>query len=168
MNFEFAHHIPFAREEVAQALLDRRFQDSLTNLGPLSERKVISQETTGEKVVRSTRCVLGMELPSAAKRFIGGADPAWTEEAIWDPAAMTWEWIIRPEVAAHLLRASGTIELLDTGDGTLRRVAGSIGVAVPLYGGRVEKWIAKGLEDAYAEEADRLVKWLTTGGVTHS
>ena len=45
-------------------------------------------------------------------------------------------------------------------DQTLRLVTGTVKVKVPLYGGRVEGVIVQGLEQAYAEEATRLAKWL--------
>jgi hypothetical protein len=160
MDFDIAHRLTAHPSEVAGALLDEGFQNSLSDLGALAERKVLSQtEEGGGRVRRETRCVLGIDI-GAAGRFLGGADPAWIEEATWHPDGSRWEWVIKPEVAADILQASGTTVIEPDGDGAVRRVTGSVQVRVPLYGGRVEGWIVQGLEESYAEEARRLEEWL--------
>ena len=160
VDFAFAHRFDASAERVAEALLDEDYQASLDGIAPLKERRLIDQaERRGGRVVRRVRCVLGSDL-GAARRFLGNAEPAWVEEATWDPAELRWEWFIRPEVAADLLSSHGTIELEDEGAQTVRRVTGVVEVKVPLYGGRVEGVVVQGLERAYAEEAERLAAWL--------
>lgn len=162
VEFSFEHRFDAPVDEVAGALLDEDYQQSLDGIGPLKKREVLDQiEKEGGRVVRRVRCVLGTDL-GPAKKFLGGAEPAWVEEATWHPASRHWDWIILPEVAADLLTSSGTIELHEEGDATLRRVQGVVKVKVPLYGGRVEGVIVNGLEEAYAEEAARLAKWLAS------
>jgi hypothetical protein len=161
MDFSLEHSFEAPVESLAQALLDRKFQDSLADVGSLSERKVLSQEVTaGGGVVRQTRCVLDIDVSGPARKLMGGGDPSWVEEARWDPAASRWEWVIHPEVAGHLLSASGVTEIAGDDGRSTRRVSGRIKVHVPLYGGRVEGWIRDGLEAAYEEEAERLAEWL--------
>jgi hypothetical protein len=170
MDFAFEHPLQAPRELVAEALLDTDFQTSLDGLGPLSERTLLSQERLGDGVVRRTRCVLGIDLPGAARRFIGRGEPSWVEEATWDPGKMTWTWTVHPDAGGGLLNANGHIELIADGDATRRRVSGTVQVAVPLYGGRVESRVVRGLKEAYAEEASRLTAWLGSHprGVTPS
>jgi hypothetical protein len=170
VDFEFEHRFPFARDVVAETLLNLDFQESLDGLGPLAERKVISQTARGSRVVRRTRCVLGIELPAAARRFVGTGPAAWIEEAAWDPGAMAWDWIIHPETGGDLLRSKGRIELIDRKPATIRRVLGMVRVGVPILGGRVETRIVRALGDAYAEEGHRLATWIEAGprGVTRS
>ncbi len=147
---------------MANALLDEGYQRSLDGIGPLKKREILAQTGGGGgQVVRRTRCVLGTDL-GAAKRFLGDAEPAWVEEATWDPGRHRWQWVIHPEVGADLLSAAGSIELHDGDGGTMRRVQGAVKVRVPLYGGRVENIIVKNLEQTYADEATRLAKWLAT------
>ncbi|MFN2526179.1 MAG: DUF2505 family protein [Actinomycetota bacterium] len=161
MDFDSTHAFDAAREKVAAVLLDLDFQSSLDGLEPLSERTILSQEEAPDgHIVRRTRCVLDIEISGVARTFLGEAKPAWVEEAVWDPAGYRWEWTIHPEVGKELLEASGTIELETVGTQTHRRVAGSVKVAVPIYGGRVEGWIVDGIKRAYEEEARRLREWL--------
>ncbi|MDQ3954273.1 MAG: DUF2505 domain-containing protein [Actinomycetota bacterium] len=161
MDFTLHHPVDAAVDDVAAALLDADFQASLADVGGLKSREVLEQkEGAGGTVLRRTRCVLGRDL-GAAKRFLGNSEPAWVEEARWNPDDLTWSWRILPEVAADLLSASGTTVLHADGDGTERVVAGTVKVKVPLYGSRVEGVIVRGLEEAYSEEAERLQAWLT-------
>lgn len=160
MDFEIEQRFSAPADAVAEALLDTDYQASLHDVGPLKDRELLEQrrERSG-RVVRRVRCVLGRDL-GAAKKFLRGADPAWVEEAHWDPDGMKWEWRIHPEVAAELLSAEGEIVLHEKGDDTVRVVTGNVKVKVPLYGGRVEEVIVKELEAAYSDEADRLTAWL--------
>lgn len=162
MDFTIEHSFDAPVTALADALLDREFQDSLGPLGHLAERDVLSQEKTpAGGVVRRIRCVLGIDVSGPARKLMGDGDPAWVEESTWDPAASRWDWVIHPEVAEHLLTASGAIEVTGDDSRSTRRVTGRIKVHVPFYGGRVEGWIRDGLETAYEEEAARLAGWLS-------
>ncbi len=165
MDFEIEHSVTGAPEHVAEVLLDPEYQASLgDHLGPLSHREVLEQnEMDDGRVVRHIRCVLDIDIDGPARKFIGNADPAWVEEAVWYPDKHIWEWKILPEVAKELLAANGTIELRADGATTTRLVTGTVKVRVPLYGGKVEGWIVDGLEEAYADEAGHLEAWLAAG-----
>ena len=160
MDFDIEHELAASAEEVARVLLDEDFQNSLKDLGPLADRRVLSQtEEAGGRVRRETRCVLGIDL-GAARKFLGSSDPAWIEEATWHPEQNRWDWVIKPEVGGDLLKANGTTHIAAAGDGALRKVSGMVQIRVPLYGGKVEGWIVEGLRQSYAEEAERLQAWL--------
>lgn len=155
------HDFDAKRAAVAEAILDPKYQRSLSNLGPLAERKVLSQKTLGNKVERRTRYVLDLRPTGVAKSFLGDAKPAWIEVAVWDGASYVWNWSIEPEIAADFLDASGTIALTGSGAKTTRIVKGRVKVKVPLYGGKVENWIRDGIARTYDEEATRLTRWLS-------
>lgn len=160
MDFEVEHSFPHSADAVAEALLDADFQESLSDIGALESRTLLSQEErTDGSVFRRVRCVLDIDVKGPARKFIGDGDPAWVEESVWDPDARMWRWSIEPEIAGHLLEARGEIAIEDGGD-TIRRVLGFVKVHVPLYGGKVEGWIVEGIEQAYDEEAERLASWL--------
>src|SRR5688500_9972595 len=94
MDFEFNHDIPAPLPDVSNALLDEEYQRSLADLSSLADRELLKQEETGGgSVHRRVRCVLDIELNSTARRFIGDGDPAWIEDARWDPETQTWSWI---------------------------------------------------------------------------
>jgi hypothetical protein len=160
VDFAFEHWFEAPPEAVADALLDLDYQRSLNGIDALSDREVLHQEEGNDgEVLRRVRCVLGVDL-GGAKRFIGDSEPAWVEEARWDPANRKWQWRILPEVAKELLSASGYIEIDGSEEESVRIVSGNVRVKVPLYGGRVEAAIVRGLETAYAQEAEKLAEWL--------
>jgi hypothetical protein len=161
VDFEISHEFDASAEEVVEALLDEAFQDSLHDLGSLEVREVLDQhERKDGTMMRRTRCVLDIEITGPARKFLGEQQPAWIEEAIYDPDTLTWTWKILPEVAGELLDAKGMIAVEDDGEATIRTVSGSVKVKVPLYGSKVESWIVGGIEAAYEDEADRLADWL--------
>lgn len=155
-----AHEFDADIDTVAGAILDLEFQATLSDVGHLAGREVLSQKEEAGCLVRRTRCVLDIDVSGPAKRFIGDGDPAWIEVAAWDPGQHIWTWHIEPEVAGDLLEAQGTTELTPSSHGTIRHVTGKVRVRVPFYGGKVEGWIIDGLESSYDEEAERLAKWL--------
>ena len=161
MDFEISHSFSHNAAAVAAAILDEGYQRSLADVESLKERELLTQEERADgTVVRRTRCVLDINITGAARGFIGEGDPAWVEEATWFPDRSAWKWVIRPEIAQHLLEANGDILISGNGDKATRVVEGHVKVKVPIYGGRVEGWIVDGLEHAYKEEAERLQAWL--------
>ncbi len=161
MRFQVTHTFPYDPESVADAILDLDYQHSLKDLESLRSRELLSQEERSNgTIVRRTRCVLDLQVSGMAKSFIGDGDPAWVEEATWDPEDRRWRWVVIPEVAKEMLDAKGTIELTPRDDATDRTIEGEVKVKVPIYGSKVEGWIVDGIEHAYAEEAERLEAWL--------
>ena len=161
MRFEVSHSFSVGPEVVAAASLDPAFQATLETIGSLKERKVLSQETTGDGLVeRRVRCVLALELSGMAASLLGDADPAWIQVETWAADTMTWTWRIEPEVHAELLSAEGSTVIAGEAEKATRTVMGDVKVRVPLYGGKVEGWIVKGISEAYDEEAARLTEWL--------
>ena len=161
MDFEVEHWFSASADDLAPALLDEDFQRSLGDIGALEARTLLSQDRgTDGSVTRKIRCVLDIDIKGPARRFIGDGDPAWVEEAVWEPDSRLWRWKIHPEIGGHLLDAHGSIAIEAAGNDSVRRVKGTVKVNVPLYGGKVEGWIVEGIEHAYDEEAERLEKWL--------
>lgn len=161
MRFELRHPFDATPDDVAEGMLDHTFQDSLTDIGDLHDRKVLTVEETADGgLVRRVRCVLALKTSGVAKSMLGDADPAWVQEERWDATRRRCEWTIHPEVAAELLSASGEIEITGSDGKAERHVTGEVKVRVPLYGGKVEAWIVDGVSRAYDEEAERLASWL--------
>ena len=161
VRFSLTHLFSADPEKVAAALLDPAFQASLSDIGSLADRAVLSQGEKDGLVVRRVRCVLDIDVKGPAQKFLGDSDPAWVEVAEWHEPDMTWRWHVEPEVAANLLEAHGTTVLSAAdGGGTVRTIEGEVKVKVPFYGGKVEGWVVEGLEHAYDEEAERLTDWL--------
>lgn len=152
-------------DAVAKTDLDTGYQESVEAVVSeyLSERKMLSQDEHDDGTVhREIRCVLGIELPGGAKRFIGNKDPAWIEQGVYSPRDLSWEWTIKPEVGGGLMSAGGHTVFRDHADGTLRAVSGEVSFHVPIYGRRVEEVVVDHLEKTYAAEARHLADWIAS------
>jgi hypothetical protein len=163
MRFMFEHIITADPKTVAGTILDLDYQHSIEEVVSdyLHARQVLSQEERPDgKVSRRIRCVLGIDLPSAARRFIGDQDPAWVEDALYDPDSLMWEWDIHPEAGGRLLSSGGMMALGEHTEGTLRRVTGDVSFRVPVYGGRVEEIVVDHLDKIYDTEAHHLASWI--------
>lgn len=161
MRFELSHPLDASPEDVSRAMLDPDFQATVTDIGDLHDRRVLSEDEAPDgRLVRKVRCVLALDISGIARSMLGDSDPAWVQEERWDADRMHCDWTIHPEVAAELLSAAGTIDIVGSDDRTAREVAGEVKVRVPLYGGKVEGWIVDGVTKAYDEEAAKLTAWL--------
>lgn len=161
MRFELSHPFDASLDEVSGAMLDPAFQDTLTDIGDLHDRRVLSVEESADgSVVRKVRCILALKVSGMARSMLGDSDPAWVQEERWDADRTHCDWVIHPEVAAEFLSASGTIDIVGADAKTTRAVTGDVKVRVPLYGGKVEGWIVDGVTRAYDEEATKLGAWL--------
>ena len=161
MRFDLSHEFDAPAERIAELMLDPDFQATLTDIGDLHHREVLdSTEDQDGAVTRNVRCILALEVSGIAKSMLGDSDPAWVQEERWDSDKTHCDWTIHPEVASDLLSASGTIDISGSETNAVRTVAGEVKVRVPLYGGKVEGWIVKGVTRAYDEEAERIVAWL--------
>jgi hypothetical protein len=163
VDFRVTHGFSYEPDDVATAILDKKFQASLAALEGLKERRVLSQKKEDGVLVRRVLHVLELQAGGMAKRFLGDGDPAWVEVATWQPQDKRWTWVIEPEVGGDLLEAHGTTTIAPSEGGSTREVAGLVKVKVPFYGGKVEGWIVNGLRSAYDEEAGLLETWLSTG-----
>ena len=160
MEFDLRHRFAAPTTVVADAILDRSYQESLDGIGPLRSRTLLAQDEVDGVVVRKVRCVLDADFAGPAKAILGNSDPAWVEESTWSPEAMEWKWTIHPEVAASILSAHGVMALYPDGEGTSRKVAGEIDVNFPFIGGNIANAIVTGVTQVYDEEAERLARWL--------
>ena len=88
LRFTVTHSFAEPPDAVAEAILDEDYQHSLEDVESVETRELLSQEERRDgTVVRRTRCVLDLQITGVAKSFIGDGDPAWVEEAVWDPGA---------------------------------------------------------------------------------
>ncbi|HWC14915.1 MAG TPA: DUF2505 family protein [Actinomycetota bacterium] len=161
MRFEVSHSFGVPPRELAEALLDPSLQPSLTDIGGLHDRTVLSRhEQADGTMIREIRCVLALEVSGVARSILGDGEPAWVQHETWNRERTHCDWVIQPEVGRDLLSASGVIDVAGSAQSSTRTVAGDVKVRVPLYGGKVERWIVDGVTRAYGDEAERVSAWL--------
>ncbi len=152
---------PAPIDRVEQAVLDPSYQQRLSDLPNVDERRVLEQEAQPDGTVR--RVVLYRfkgSLPSAVRRALGTSDISWDEISRFSPADHEWRFQIRPHVFADRFRCSGVYRFTPNGTGTRRDVSVELEVRVPVVGRRVESVIADGLVENLRAEGRILRRFL--------
>lgn len=162
MHFSLEHHFDAPVDVVEKASNDTAYQEQLSDLPNLGERKVTKLvEGPDGSIHRVVHYKLGSQLPAPVVAVIGPA-ATWDEIATFDPATHTWAFEIRPNVLSGRIDCRGRYTFVPDGDGTKRVVDVDLRVKVPLVGGRVEREIGKGLKETMDAEARLLADYLQT------
>lgn len=161
MRFTVSDEFDAGVDEVERAVLDPEFQKRLVRLPNVSQRSVVSQETSEDgRIHRTVFYKFGGTLPSAARTFLGTTELTWDEVAIFDPSTHEWEFEVKPYAMADRIECRGLQTYTDHGDGSRRDADLELKVKMLLVGGAVENAIRGGLEQTLHAEAQMLREFL--------
>jgi hypothetical protein len=166
VDFAIEQRFPAPRAEVEAGFVDPAFITRLAELPKLGGAELLSQERDGARVVQRVRYRFTGELSSVVRRVIDPARLTWVEETRFDGDAHRSDSTIVPDNYADKLRCSmvSVFEAVDgeagAATGTVRRTRGTIKVAMPLVGGKVEGAIVSGLREHAELETELLTGWL--------
>jgi hypothetical protein len=162
MRFSLEHRFDAPVDVVERAANDDAYQATLTDLPNLGERRVteLTQHPDGS-IHRVARYKLGSQLPAPVVAVLGQT-ATWDEIADFDPATHTWTFRIAPHILAGRIACHGSYVFVPEtdGNGTRRTVEVDLEVRVPLFGGRAEREIRKGLVETMDAEARLLSDFL--------
>ena len=151
MQFAFQQSITVGVDQVISTLSDEAYYASIGDLGPLGSPSLLSVDRSLTTTV-SVRWKFQADLPGPAR-------------AALDPERLTWviqtsfadqgkaKFLVLPDHYADMLSCSGSLNFSEVPEGCLQLVTGELKVRFPLFGGKVERVIAQGLETHIAEEA---------------
>lgn len=162
MQFQAEHRIVGSRASVAAALSDADFYAAL-KLPDVSLPEVV-EHVAGELVV--LRYEFTGNLDPLARRLLGGDQLTWTQEVRLD-GDTGGTLAFTADANPAMLHGDARFTLTEEGDGgdgvsTLRRLAGSLVVAVPVVGGMAERRIVPGVLARLDVEAGALAARLST------
>lgn len=147
-------------DAVMALLTDPGFYAHLTGLTKVAPPEVLDRVVDGATVQMKVRYRFIADLPSAATAIIDPARLTWIDETTFDLAARSSRTVLLPDHYPDRLQANAhtTFEAIPSAapgdpDHTVRAVRGTFTVKVPLVGGKVEKALASGLIEHFAEEA---------------
>lgn len=94
----------------------------------------------------------------------------WREIGCWDTIGNSYSYTLKPLHFAHLVKASGSIKLIDAGGGkVVRELEGEINIALPILGELAARTIIGYMLGNYEKEAKEFDKYLEdhrqTGGL---
>jgi hypothetical protein len=162
MHFEVEHRFRGTPAAVAALLGDPGFYRDLV-LPDVGTPTVLDHRTDGPRSRLSLRYEFTGDLNLVAHRLLGSRRLAWIQDMEVDTAADSGALRFRAEADPRRLYGSADFVLLAVGNGTVRRMAGELVVAVPLIGPRAERQIQPGLLRRLDIEAETLDRRLAAG-----
>jgi hypothetical protein len=165
VRFSVDHRFAAALTEVERAMTDAEFFAELRDLPGVEAPVLLDRRERPGTVELDVRYVFSGELPSVARRVLGGGRPAWVQRSVVDLERHRTAFTIVPDVHAELLSCSGIYVLravpsAQRGEQTTRTISGELRVFVPLLAARAERAIVNGLVERIGAEADALRRWL--------
>lgn len=161
MRFEVEHRFDAAAGRVLEVLADPAFYLGL-DLPDLSLPELLEYRSTGDRSVVKLRYEFEGSLDPFARRLLGPHRLAWIQQVETDLSTGRGQLAFNAEADPGRLYGSARFTVADTGDGSVRRLAGELVVAVPLVGGRAESRILPGLIRRLGIEAEELESRLRT------
>ncbi|MCB9679897.1 MAG: DUF2505 domain-containing protein [Alphaproteobacteria bacterium] len=122
--------------------------------------EIVSETKEGDVIVRRTRFHTSFTLPGPVAAAMGASTLSYDQISRIDPQAGTLTWEIVPPAMADKVTARGTMVVRATPTGCERVVDGEITVRVPLFGGKIEKGVAEGIQKGHDAEARRRITWV--------
>jgi Protein of unknown function (DUF2505) len=159
MRFQAEHRFSGSPGAVAAILADPAFYLDL-QLPDLSQPTVLNQGANADESVLRLRYLFVGSLDPTARRLLGRRELAWIQEIAVDGQAGSGQLTFHAEAQPKRLHGSARFTLEAQGDGTIRRLAGELVVAVPIVGARAERSIVNGLRRRLDIEADQLERRL--------
>jgi hypothetical protein len=104
----------------------------------------------------------------AEARLLGADLLTYEQENCLDQERGVLEWRVFPNLpgVGGSVRARGTMTVRPVERGCERVVEGVIEVGIPLIGGRVERAIARGVEESYEQTAELTARWIAENDLT--
>ena len=102
------------------------------------------------------------DLPMVLRKALGVDHIEYSEDAIYQPATLRYEFKVRPNVMASKIRIQGCYHIEAAVPGRcVRIVEMEVEVKIPIFGRRVERYLAKELMQSYDVAADFTRRWIS-------
>jgi hypothetical protein len=147
--------------DVVAMMFDPEFRGEVCRATHAIDSSVDVQAGPDGSTVVTVHRTLPAEVPDFVKRFVGQTlELVQSETWAPDDGSGTRRATVALQVVGQPATMTGEIVLTETPDGVHETVHGRLKVAVPLFGGRIESELAKGIVAAAAEEERAGRAWL--------
>lgn len=153
MQFELVQNYSSSADAVTAAYADPDLYPTLVGLPKLGGIEVLDHDTDRTRARLRIRFAFTGHLPGAVTAVVDPARLTWVQETDHDLATGTTSFVLKPDHYADRLKASGSFQITERGDGSRRTVNGELTVRALLVAGRVEQAIVSGLGEYLTAEA---------------
>ena len=163
MKFSATMSLNGTPQQVAAMYADPEYHLQRSNLVGIKETETeVTGELTGSFTVRSTRSVDASLLPAPAAQFLGSHLRIVEVQEWHEPEADgSRRAIMSYEVGGAPVKIRSDVTLKPQGETTLVEVAGEFKVAIPLFGGKIEKAAAEHSQKLFSREETCANSYLT-------
>ena len=156
MQFSTTNTFNASAADVAEALRDPNFYESLDALPDIAVPEVVSCSGSGDSAMLVVRYRYTGKVDGFVRRFIGNEPLTWLQHTPFEPGSHNARIKSETEVARELLRCSGTMTLDGEKKTSTRVIAANLDVRIPLISGRVANSLIPGIIARIDAEADAL------------
>lgn len=129
------------------------------------EYSVLEVKEDGNFIKRKVHVVPKQEAPAAVQKLLGGSF-AYVEEGTFDKTRKTYALRVIPGKMADKIRTEGEFRVETLGPKKSRRIFDcTVEVKVFGIGGMIESFVAKSMQESYAQAAAFTNKWIETKGL---
>lgn len=147
-------------EAVEAAFLDPEVFTVMSELPNVGRPELVDHVVEGEAVRQRVRYRFTGHLAPGAAAVVDPDKLSWVQETTAWPGSFEAGFEIHPDHYADRLSCAGVVTIERVDGGTCRLTIGTLKVRFPFVGGRVERAIVQGLEEAAAAEAIAVQEWL--------
>jgi len=159
-KFEIVHEIACDAARFWEMFFDDAYNEALYKQVGLKERRFLELTDTPTHKHWVMRVIPERDLPGFLKKLVNG-DFGYEETATLDKAANQITCKIRPTLLSERITIESTYTLEPIGPDRVRRIyAGTVDVALPLVGGKIEEFILRDVEASYTTTAAFSNEWL--------
>lgn len=159
MRFSNRYPIQHSAEQVWALISDPYFSKESYELAN-ADYDILSESIQGQKRLIQARIRFRAPLPAIAKKLLGREHLSYIQNLELDPQQKKGSWTIKVEGAGSKVQANGHYQILPSGEHSFREFAGEVRVSIPFVGGKIEKEIAKKLEEGQRKSIEIIEKKL--------
>jgi len=159
MRIDTRHNLPATVSTVWQELFSEDYLEALYGQSNTTTQRLRDEVRNGRRFIQS-RITLGRKLPATASKLLKAQHLSYIFEEHLDESTHTVRWRVIVDRVSDKVTASGTYQLIATGDTCDRIVRGEIRVNVPFIGRKIEQGICTELTKSYETAARFAREWL--------
>lgn len=160
MNFSFVHEFDIDVAGYWKIFLSPEFNKEMFGEIKMKDYHVVDQKDDGKHFHRVQFCEPSTPIPSFLASMVKSTGYTEIDDLDWATNVMRVK--IEPEMFKDRFRMEGdyVVSPLDGGKRCKREFKGEVKVAMPLIGGRVEKYMMEQLRDSYDVAARVTRRWI--------
>lgn len=167
MNFAFTHDFDTEPAGFWQLFFSDAYEQELFRRLKMRSYRVLERCEEGSRYRRVLEFVPEMEFPSWAQSVV--RETGYREHDLFHRDHSVMDVVIEPQAMKERFAMAGVFKVTPLGNGRSRReFSGEVRMAVPLLGGKIEKFLVERMRDGYEAAAALTREWIARAPIAGS